>query len=276
MAVQCILVNNFPYVVYSQSTSSSVSDDDSINILDLFKEPITIFKAYTILCTQLDIVLKYCDLFTLKRSLFLQADTPDGIELGVNLKKKIKAAESVRLLLNVLERSKSYNWLDIRLIEVLAYGSKSYSAVELVKAYQRVLFPKKLLDVLPKKLKHIETKQEYVAAVHAKTKMDPSAITVKDFIDYRWTIENVILDLGKGVLNIEHINKGCLEISYLIPVHHSFNAYKIVLHNRHKFCAIDLIHVEIGDHPLIYDPWLSDLETHSVKQILHARQGKLL
>ena len=43
----------------------------------------------------------------------------------------------------------------------------------------------------------------------------------------------------------------------------------MVLHNRHEFCTIDLIHVEIGDHPLIYDPWLSDLEKHSVKQILH-------
>ena len=163
--------------------------------------------------------------------------------------------------------------MDTRLIEVLAYGSESSNAVEVIKAYQKFLFSKKLLDVLSRKREHLEVKRKYVAAVCIKTKMDPAKITVGDFINYRWIIEDVILDLGKGVLNIEHVHEGCLEINYLMPVHHSFNAYKMVVHNRHNFYTIDLLHVEIGGYPLIYDPWLSDFEEHSVKQ---THQSKIL
>ena len=270
-----IIIYFLHFIVYNRKTSSGVPDDDFVNISDVFKEPVTIANAYIVLCEQLETILKYCDLLTLKKALIRQSDTPDGVELGEDLKKRIKMAESIPQLLNILEESKSYNWLDTRLIETLAYGSKSSNAVELIKAYQKVLFPRKLLDVLPKKLELVQTKQQYVDAVKAKTEIDPTTITVKDFIDYRWKIENVILDLGRGILNLEHVEIGCLEISYLIPVHYTFNAYKMSLHNYDKFNEIDLLYIEIGDYPLIYDPWISGLEKRSVKEIVHARQGKV-
>ena len=254
-----------------------MSEDDFVNVSDLFKEPITITKAYTILIRQLANILNHCDLSTLKVALIHQAHTPDGVELEKSLEKNIMAAKSVSDLLVALGRSHSCNWLDTRLIEVLAYGSESSTAVEIIKAYQQFLFSKKLSDVLSRKREHMELKRDYVTAIRLKTKMDPTKITVGDFINYRWTIEDVILDLGKGVLNIEHVNEGCLEVNYVMPVYYSFNAYKMVLHNRHKFFTIDLIHVEIGEHPLIFDPWLSDLEKHSVNQILHTRhKGEML
>ena len=240
-----------------------------MNIPDLFKEPITITKAYTVLIRELTNILKFCDLPTLKIALFHQVHTPDGVKLEKSLEENIEGAKSVSDLLLALGRSQSCNWLDTRLIETLADVSKSSTAVEVINAYQKFLVSKKLSDVLSRKREHIEAKRDYVTAIRLKTKMDPTKITVGDFKNYQWTIEDVILDLGKGVLNIEHVNEGCLEITYVMPVHYSFNAYKMVLHNRHEFCTIDLIHVEIGDHPLIYDPWLSDLEKHSVKQILH-------
>ena len=264
------------FICYTQGISS-VSEDDFVKISDLFKEPITITKAYTILIKQLANILNHCDLPTLKVALIHQAHTPDGVELEKSLKEKIRASKSVSDLLLALGRTESCNWLDTRLIEALAYGSESSTAVEVIKAYQKFLFSKKLSDVLSRKREHIELKRDYVTAIRLKTKMDPTKITVGDFINYRWAIEDVILDLGKGVLNIEHVNEGCLEINYVMPVHYSFNAYKMVLYNRYKFYTIDLFHVEIGDYPLIYDPWLSDLEKHSVKQILHTQhKGKIL
>ena len=252
-----------------------MSEDD---VSDLFKEPITITKAYTILIKQLANILNHCDLSTLKVALIHQAHTPDGVELEKSLEEKIEAAKTISDLLLALGRSQNCNWLDTRLIEVLACGSESSTAVEvIIKAYQKFLFSKKLSDVLSRKREHMELKRDYVTAIHLKTKMDPAKITVGDFINYRWTIEDVILDLGKGVLNIEHVNEGCLEINYVMPVYYSFNAYKMVLYNHHKFFTIDLILAEIGEHPLIYDPWLSDLETHSVKQILHAHhKGEII
>ena len=248
----------------------------TVSFYDFLKEPISISKAYTLLLKHLVDILKLCDLPTLKVSLIHQAHTPDGVELQKRLKRKIEVAKSVPDLLFALEECQCCNWLDTRLIEVLAYNCESPKAVELIKAYQTFLFPKKLLDVLPKKHKHVEQRKDYVAAVHAKTKMDPDKITVGDFMQYRWTIEDVVLDLGKGILDINHVNEGCLEIGYFIPVYCSFNAYKMALHNRHNFYPIDLIHIEIGNHPLIYDPWLSDLEKDSVKEILQTRHDRKL
>ena len=262
--------------VYTQGIPS-VSEDDFVNVSDLFKEPNTITKAYTILIRQLANILSHCDLPTLKVALIHQAHTPHGVELEKSLEEKIEAAKTISDLLLALGRSQSCNWLDTRLIEVLACGSESSTAVKVINAYQKFLFSKKLSDVLSRKREHMELKRDYVTAIRLKTKMDPAKITVGDFINYRWTIEDVILDLGKGVLNIEHVNEGCLEISYVMPVYYSFNAYKMVLHNHYKFYKIDLFHVEIGDHCLIYDPLLSDSEKHSVKQILHTRhKGKII
>ena len=234
----------------------------------MFKEPITITNAYTALFTRLGNILRSCDLSTLKVALINQADTPGGVELGKPLEEEIKAANLNSELLLVLRKSHCCNWLDTRLIEVLAYGSESSTAVELIKAYQKFLFAKKLADVLPKQLQHLKAKTAYVKAVKIKTGKDPYLITVREFLDYQWTIEDVILDLGRKTLDIEHVNIGCLEINYLMPVHYSFNAYKMALCNRHKFYTIDLIHIEVGDCPLIYDPWLCDLGKYSVKKVM--------
>ena len=209
--------------------------DNPVRTSDLFKEPITITNAYTILYKRLGNILRSCNLSELNEVLIEQARTPGGVELEKTLLRKIKAAKSNSELLLVLRKSQCCNWLDTRLIEVLAYGSELYTAVELIKAYQRFLFPKKLIDVLPRKLKHIEIKTAYVEAITIKTGKDPTIITIGEFIKYRWTIEDVILDLGKGMLDIEHVYRGCLEIICFMPACYSFTAYKMILLNRHKF-----------------------------------------
>ena len=261
----------FPFIVHIQC-SLSLSPGDSVCITGVFEESITITKAYTMLFTQLGKILEHCNVVNLKGALFSQVDTPDGVELGEQLEKQIDQAETSTQLLYALRRSHCCNWLDTRLLEVLADNSQSSSAINLIKAYWRHLSPKKLLDVLSKKSKDTEAKKDYIDAVHAKTNMDPSKITVKDFLKYQWNIEDVILDLGKKVLNIENVEKGCLEISYHISSKYSLAAYKMAIHNRYKFCAINLMHIEIADHPLIYDPCFPDLGTYSVKETMNSEQ----
>ena len=101
------------FLVHIQSTPSS-SQDDSLNVSDLFKEPITITNAYTILFAQMGKSLEYCDLLTLKGGLFIQVDTPGGVELGNQLEEQIDKAESNSQLLYALQRSHCCNWLDTR------------------------------------------------------------------------------------------------------------------------------------------------------------------
>ena len=247
---------------------SSKPNDDFVCISDLFEEHTTIANAYTILFTQLYDVLRFCDTSELKKALFHQAHTPDGIRLEEHLKKEIKIAKSTSGILDALDEYSNCNWIDTRLIEVLAISSKSPKAIKLIKAYQKVLFNKKLVDVLSTQQNVLQAKIDYITAVATKVGREPRKITVGDLMDHRSIIEDVILNLDRGMLNIQHVNEGCLKLNYLMPVYYSFNAYKMALCNRHKFFTIDLMHIEVGDHPLIYDPWNCDLEKNSVQQIL--------
>ena len=246
-------------------TDNSTLSNSTKSNSELFKEPITITNAYSILISQLNIIFKDCDLSTLQTVLIYQARTPGGIKICKALKDKIIAAKSSFELLCLVDDFPSCNWLDTRLIGVLAHGCGSKSAVDLIEAYKSYVFPKKLSDALSNFLKQPKTKA-YVEAISVKLKMDPDKITIDDVVQYQWAVENVILDLGNQILKIKHIRKGCLEVSYHTPIYCSFNAYKMALHNRNKFYLINLIHIDIGDHPLIYDPWLCDFIKPPIKQ----------
>ena len=266
-----VMENLIIFFVHIQGTPSS-SHDDSLSVSDLFEESITITNAYSILFTKLGEILDNRDLLTLKGVLFIQVDTPGGVELGKELEKQIDRAESNSQLFYALKRSHCCNWLDTRLIEVLAYNSQSSNAVELIKAYKKLLFPRKLLDVVSNISGGTKGKKKYMAAVHTKTKMDPNKITVEDYLEYRWNTKDVIFDLGKGVLNIGNVKKGCLQICYHVPIKCSFAAYKMALYNHHKLYTINIMHIEIADYPLIYDPWLSDLDKYSVTENMNSQQ----
>ena len=228
----------------------------------MFKESMEISFAYPKLCTHLCTILKGCDVSDLKVALISQANTPDGVQLDNSMKDKIIAAKSINDLLIAFDDPSCCNWLNIRLLEVLAYCSLPI-AVEVINAYRNFLFAKKLMVVLPKQHEQSEQRKTFITEVSAKINLDADKVTVGDFMRHYQDIEEVILDLGKQILNIKHVKEGCLEINYTMPVDYSFIAYKMVLHNRYKFYAIDLVHIEIANCPLIFDPWLSDLEQPS-------------
>lgn len=221
------------------------------------------------LISRLDGFLKECDLSTLKLALIHQARAPDGVKLNEAEKNKIMSAKSNFELLCTVGDIPCCNWLDTRLIGALAHTCGS-PAVKLLTAYKNYVFAKKLNEALPSFPKQPNV-NEFVTAVSIKIDMNEDEITVGDFVNYQWAVESVILDLGNQTLNIEHVKSGCLEVTCHMPIHCNFNAYKMALHNRHKFYTINLIHIEIGDHPFICDPWFCSLTKHPVRQILYTQ-----
>ena len=242
----------------------------------MFKEPMIISVAYSKLFKHLYIILKNCDISALKVALINQANTPGGVKLDKSIENKITGAKSIDDLLLAFANPCCCNWLNTRLLEVLANCSLP-NAVEVIDAYKNYLFAKKLESVLPKHHQQSEQRKSFIAEVSIKVNMEADKITVGDFMRHYKDIEEVVFDLGKQILNIEHVKGGCLEISCTMPVNCTFNAYKMALYNQHKYCAIDIVHIEIGDFPLIFDPWLSDLRKPSTMSIMKVQfEGKSL
>ena len=259
----------------ARSEGSLTLSNQPTSVSDMFKEPMIISVAYSKLFNHLCILLKDFKIDALKVALINQAHAPDGVKLEKSIKDEIKAAKSINDLLLAFDDPSCCNWLNTRLLEVLANCS-SPNAVKVLDAYKQYLFAKQLKEVLPKH-EQLKQKRAFIAKVRAKLKMDPDKVTVGDFMEHHSEIEKVVLDLGKQMLNIVDFKKGCLEINYMMPVQCSFNAYKMALHNRHKFYAIGIVHIEIGKFPLIIDPWHSELGQPSTVPTMHFQyKGKSL
>ena len=154
----------------------------------------------------------------------------------------------------------------------MTIGSRLKLSCDLVEAYNKFLFQKKFRDALLEFPTVQEKKIEaYVVAVSEKIHVDPDKITIGDFMKEQRTMERAILDLKNQTLCIRNVRKGCLEFSYYIPDNYSFSAYKMAVHNHYKFYTLNLLHIEIGKHPVIYDPWLSDLDKETVKHSMHSQ-----
>ena len=276
MYVQCMytharMTSILLFVAYNKNRLTL----SNANVTDMFKESMNISIAYPKLLSQLCRILKDFDIDALIVALINQAHTPDGVKLKKSVKDKIKSAKSINDLLLAFNDTSCCNWLNTRLLEVLANCSLP-NAVKVLDAYKQYLFAKKLKEVLPTN-KKLEQKEAFIAKVCVKLNMDPDKATVGDFMEHHSEIEKVVLHLGKNKLNIVGFKKGCLEINYTMPVQCSFNAYKMTLHNHHKFYTNDIVHIEIGEFPLIFDPWHSDLEqTSTVLTMQIQYKGKSL
>ena len=251
---------------------SSADKSPSLDYSEIFCQSKSVGAAYASLTSNLCTVLKKDNLPSLKLALISQLTVP-GVCIGQQLSKAIELAKTSDDLLFTLQRSSCCNWLDTRLLEALACGSTQPAAYELVKAYEKFLHSKKLKKVLSCFSK--STVKPYTSRVGAKIGINPSKVTVGMLLKHRGDLENVILNLGKGIVNIDHVKEGCLEIICSIPTHCSFIAYKNALCNCHKFDRISLLYLTCGTHPVIYDPWLFDLEEHSTKrkEIFHEHEG---
>ena len=236
---------------------------------DIFNSPTTIRDAYSTLISQLGIFMKEYDLPVLKLPLIRQARTPDGVKFNKDEKSKIISAKSTSELLCIVGDISCCDWLDTRLIETLAHRCGLLS-VKLLDAYKHYVLAKKLNEALPSFPKQPHA-NEFVTEVCIKMELDQIKVTLGDVVNYKWAVESVILDFSRQTMNIANVNTECLEINCHIPIHCSFDAYKMALHNRHKFYTINLIHIKIGNHPLINDPGFCGFKKNPSKKTLRTQ-----
>ena len=184
---------------------------------------------------------------------------PSGVQFPADLYERIKKAQDLDALLDVLADSDYWSWVDLRLLEALIMSSGIKEAEVLVNKYKDAIFPKKLSDIIHElfvpQQKKKKCEEAYIAKVGTKIHKKPSEVTVGDLPKYRGVLEKVIMDIYNGSCVLKHLKRGCLEIHWVIPIHCRLHAYKSALNNRHKFCDIHLQYLHIEPYQPIYNPF---------------------
>ena len=166
-------------------------------------------------------------------------------------RKAIISTESVKDLFKFLAVNTPYwSWADIRILDMMVTASGIQPAVKLINDYKKSVYGKKLKDVLPDML-NVKLKEEYYTKIVSKLEKNPDEITVADLLKFRSDLEKVILDIRKGVLVLENVEKGCIEVHWYIPNHYGDTAYNNASKHCDKFHSFNLLNLKIGSYAVL-------------------------
>ena len=189
----------------------------------------------------------------IRRSCIEQMKTSSGAQLSPDMIQKIKAANDLNALLDILVDCPYWSWIDLRLLEAMVAASGSSVAKGFVNSYRNAIFSKKLLEVLPS-IPNTEVKDAYYSKIVSKLQKDVEQIIVSDLLKFQYHLETVIMDIASGTCALASIIGGCNEIHWLVPTHCIDDAYQSACLKHCKFHEFNLQYLHIGRHMVIHDP----------------------
>ena len=139
-----------------------------------------------------------------------------GISVTEDIEDKIDESENLSGLFNVLSgRCRPYwNWLNIRMLEKMAGDSSA--AKHSIEKYKKNIYSKKVKDVMSE-ISNLEIPTNGYTEIKEKWNKGFNDLTIKDVVE-RWNeIEKVLK--AEGTMLLKSINKGCLEVCWLLPNH---------------------------------------------------------
>ena len=251
-----ICIHVLYYSLSIAGPTSSITSGSVMIDID-FSDCNSISSAFSLLIAEATKLLKQADFFVLRRAILQQRNIPRGVQLPDDLYKKIRIAQDLNTLLDLLADSKHWNCFDLRLLETLIMSMGIPKANVIIKKYKEAILSKKLSEVFDdlSVLQEREHRDAYPAKVASKIQKEPDEVIFMHLSYYCNFLERVIMDINQGDCVLEHLENGCLEVHWLIPTHCRFHAYKSALNNHHRFCDIHLQYLHIEPYPPIYDPF---------------------
>ena len=171
----------------------------------------TVGEAFAFLTSKMRSHLAKAEFSDLRRVCIEQMKTPSGVQLSPDLLAKVKSSQNITSLFDALAESPCWNWIDIRLLSVMAAASGLVQSLGLLSNYRESVFSRKLFDVIPNAPSK-EVKDEYYSKLVTKLNKDAHELTVADLLKFQSELEKVILDINNGVCVLEHIEGGCIVI----------------------------------------------------------------
>jgi len=230
--------------VQEKSTPESTSVEFNINdrVDDMFLKLVPAIG---------DILKKSNCEFTLLRSACTKPDKPLATvnKLPSEFVEKVTATKNLDELLELLNACDYCNWMNVRMLEKLAASSRQVEAQTLIHKYKRIIFSKKLADIL-QDIPQLEITEEYYTKVQDKWKKDLKDITVEDIVKH-WSKLQKIFDVEDVELLLQNITEGSIQFHWFIPLNLVSNARLSAFKN---WCGLeDVSYLSIGDHVIKND-----------------------
>ena len=179
------------------------------------------------------------------------------VVIDANLSKQVcsdvQSSGNTNELLSALTLSPYWNWMNIRLMGMVA--ATSVEATKLLQSYKDYLYPQNLVDLLLSIPTIGKDEESNYKTVSVKIQAKINNVTVKKFYSYCQFLEN-ILNLKAGALVLKGIEKEPFNIEWLIPSNQCSHAYKSAKEGIVKFQEISLVSIHIESfeaiHPVCY------------------------
>ena len=173
-----------------------------------------------------------------------------GTRLPGEFKEKIKAADKLDDLLDVLDNPMYCNWLNVCLLKRIVKTIDIPEAKCLIQAYESCVYSKKVSDVVI--YFHSDYfKPSHVSLVNAKIVRSFTNLTVADIIKYCETLESN-MGVYAGSVTATECQPGCLQITCVIPLHCALHAYETAKTNFLKFRQSHIQYIEIESFPKVF------------------------
>ena len=229
------------YVVYIMHICTS-ADLVTIDNNELVNEDVV--AAFTYLFRKLIKLFSKVNFSELKSVCMLR-----GAPLPQEFKQKIKAAEKLDHIFDVLDNPMYCNWLNIRLLKMIAANIDNKQAKEIIQIYENHHYSRKASDVI----KHFSAccDGKTVSRIKVEINKDYKNVKVKDIINYCVELEK-IMDIDANTTTAIDSSPGCLNITIVIPLHCSLHAYKIIKKRFYKLRQMHIQYLEIESFPKVF------------------------
>ena len=211
------------------------------NVQQIFQKLITVITS----------LLRVTSIIDLRRACIIQSSGPSAVKFSEDLIHDIRSAKNIDSLMDVLAFRGLLTWTDTRLLETLASVSSIPEPLQLIKDYKSFVYAKNMFEILPNS-PDISTKRAYVQKLCCKINVSADELTVHKLMDFTNVLEAVILDINEGLLVIDRIKEGCIEIHFYIPVCLFRHAYQSALENTKKFSNLHIRYLDFNGYPKIY------------------------
>lgn len=228
--------------ICSKSDFLMFVDQDEVEVFQDYEKNNDPLGAFSFLMFKLEI------LFEQKGFQYVQpfCEVKNG-EYSPAFLNQVQNAKSTKELFVAFSSNHLYcNWLNTRLLKLIATNARIYEAVRLIQHYEDCFYSK-----LASCIKQYHYKVEYFKAADicvkalAKINVQGNNTTIKQLIEYVYNLE-FLMGLPKGSLSVVSFTESaCIELNCFIPSHCSLHAHRMSEKNHFRFHQFHIRYIKI-------------------------------